>query len=382
MIPLDEIGIQRADSEGGEREGLPSASGLDAEIRCPGRRNLVGNEKQSESKAAQRGTKIHEVLAGSVPLGSIPESDHWTIQRIMFEECRLVDGELIPGFELHGADCLRESEEKGRLWLSNDNLDRVFSAKPDCIYVKTVGKKKIVVDVNYKTGYSRTVPISRNWQIKSETVLAALQHGADAAVGLLIHPHHPDSLSEVLAFNAETLHENEQRILAAVEEFKNPDAPRTPNGISCAYCPARKRCPEYQHHIAPILSGKTSDWSALSKEEKADKLRLNKLVVRQIEHEEDLAKADLKANPEAVPGWKLRPSSRRVFKDQEAAKSALRNRYGDDAEKAIEVSLTKSEALIIEREHVSKKEAFNAMVKIFGTSIQKDEKEPSLVEGE
>lgn len=363
-----------------EREGLPSASGLDAEIRCPGRRNLCAGEKQPDSKASIRGTKIHEVLSGQIPIGQIPESDHWTISRIMFEEGRLVDGELIPGFDLHGAECIRETAEKGRLWLCDDSLKPVFSAKPDAIYVKTSGKKKIVVDVNYKTGYSRTVPIIRNWQIKAEAVVAALHHGADAAVGLLIHPHHPDSLSEVIAFNEETLKENRQRILDAVEEFKNPDAPRIVNGISCAYCPARGRCPEYQQHVATVLAGQATDWANLSKEEKADKLRLNKLAMKQIEREEDLAKADLECDPQSVPGWKLRTSSKRSFKDQKAAKDALRQRYGDDAEEAIEVSLTKAEALIVKREQVAKKEVWNKMVQIFGASIQKLSNEPSLVE--
>lgn len=119
--------IEKPDSE---RSGLPSASSMDAMIRCLGRKSIcekMNLEPSKKSEYADRGEKIHAVLEGKLNIEEISNSDKWTVGKIMNEEGRIVDK-----YNFQGAEVIREK----RLWELGENMQPIFSARLDCVYLK------------------------------------------------------------------------------------------------------------------------------------------------------------------------------------------------------------------------------------------------------
>lgn len=222
-----------------EAEGLPSASGFDAEFRCLGRRALAKRlPAEEDSAVAARGTRIHEALKES-DLEQLATSDATTASRVMYGEAKLVNE-----YDFEGADVTFEE----RIWDVDDELNHTWSARVDTHHVK--GKRLLVGD--YKTGWGLPPPIAINWQLRAEAALLAERYDADEAVCALIHPHHPDSLYEVAVYSKEQLAHFLATVRHNVIAIQQGGMPRTPNGLSCQYCPAKRVCPEHKAYMDVI----------------------------------------------------------------------------------------------------------------------------------
>jgi len=354
-----------------ERQGLPSASHMDADIRCLGRRTLCRSvPPERTSPAAARGHKIHAVLEGAAKMEELCDSDKRTAQRCMDEEQRIVKAY---GFE--GASVYREV----RLWASNDELDLIYSAKLDTLYVKD--RRALFVD--YKTGWGAGVPIEKNWQMKSQAAVTLLHYDVDEIVCSLIHPNHPDSLSEVRVWSRDQV----QGYIGELEHWcslMTIDAPRTPNSISCLYCPAKDICHEYIHQMDRYLEdGKLStrpQYELMSPQERGNRLRLFKLAEAMVKTERAAYKEMLEKDPASVEGWKLKGSSMRFITDQVSACESIRENHGVGAvDRCLELSIGKLEEFLIEK-GIKKSDVKDAVKQLLGGAIASKEKEPSLVE--
>src|SRR5687768_4146016 len=73
------------------RKGLPSASGMERMILCPGSWQLERTIEldDSPSRSALDGTMLHEILAGLRSEDGLSERHQWVVQR-----CRAIVGEL------------------------------------------------------------------------------------------------------------------------------------------------------------------------------------------------------------------------------------------------------------------------------------------------
>jgi len=324
-----------------ERDAKPSASAFDSDFRCLGRRALIeamkvgGRYVDKQSPAAARGQRIHTVLEGKETIDSLTaESDKITAAICMNEEAKLVEKY---GFE--GARVVREQ----RLWMTDDNMEPAWSTRLDVVHVK--GESSLVID--YKTGFTSTVPIGQNWQMKGQAVATAFHMGMKTVVVALVHPHHPESMVESVVIEGGEL----ERITASIEGLVkelNADAPRTPNAISCAYCPARKECPEHAAMIKEAFSTR-QNWDTMTPAERGTQLHAFKAQEDIIETVRDVYKEMLKKDARSVDGWRLMMGKSRGFTNQEKAIELITAEFGEDAATAsMELSLTALEKHLVD----------------------------------
>jgi hypothetical protein len=225
-----------------EAKGLPSASGFDAEFRCLGKRALCSQLPAEEDTAVtNRGTRIHTALETS-DLSKLSMSEQITASRCMYAEA-----ELVHDFDFEGSETIYQPP---RFWDVDDDLEQTWSARLDTLFIQR-DRRRLMLD-DHKTGWSVPVPIAQNWQIKAQAALAADLHDADEVVAALVHPHHPDSLYEVVTYDRATLEANLETVRQKVVQIQSPDQSRTPNPISCQFCTAKGICPEYQAQMSKL----------------------------------------------------------------------------------------------------------------------------------
>lgn len=326
---------QQPQQQTDERGGLSSASGLDSEMRCLGRRNFIretGSEKKDDEKskkAAESGNNIHKALETN-DFESLSDSEKITASIIAFQE-----GQLVENNSFEGAAIIKEE----RYWLSH-NFKPIFSGKPDTIYHS--GERAL--NINYKTGFSFVVPIERNWQMRAEAVLIAESLGVSTVIGALVHPFHPETFRQEATFNQGHLEAYRETMVQALQQMDEPTAPRTPNPVSCMYCPAKALCPEHKYWVDSVAKEKV-DSANISPEQRGFRMDEIKYVKKTLDQEEKTYKELMKLDPKAIKGWRLSPAFRREVNDMLRAKEIITEAWGQTVyDSSVALSLPKVEA--------------------------------------
>jgi CRISPR/Cas system-associated exonuclease Cas4 (RecB family) len=362
------------DQELDERLGLPSASRMDADMRCLGRQNICKKcPPEKSSKAAVRGQDIHFVLDGTKKLDTLSKSDQITAQRIMHEEARLVEK-----YHFEGAKVLVEE----RLWMVGDDMKPNWSGRVDRAHIKE--GRAFVPD--YKTGWNAPVAITDNWQVRSQAVLVAFHHDVTEITSALIHPNHPENIiSQVIVFSEKELNQFACEIQKMLAEMQKPDAPRTPNEISCEYCPAKAMCPEFNRNIEKVLPATPEqivrpNLESMSPDDRGKRLALFKIVEKLIKEERETCKSMLKKDPLSVAGWKLRIDEMREIQNDKLAFFEMKKVFGEEwAIACMKFSITEATNVLIVN-GCSKEESKAKLADILGDNIQSKPKEASLRE--
>lgn len=352
-----------------ERLGLPSASSLDGDMRCLGRQNLItkhrGEIEEEENDDAKKGTKIHQVLEGELDIELLTDSEKWTVAILMNQEAEMVDK-----FNMEGATILKEK----RMWFVNDKLNPVFSGKVDKVHL--AGKKAMIID--YKSGFSYTVPLDKNWQLKSQAVLVAFEHSdVEEFICSLVHPHHPESLREEIIFTREQVEGFKYVILEGIKAGENADADRIPNPVSCKWCPVKKFCEEYKMEMNK--QKKIDDPALMNSVERGQRVNWLKFMAKAFEEEEGLYVALLKADPMAVMGWRLGIKSTKKCLDMKEFIKRASKEYGE--EKVAELlTLSPSSLVPLEKvkRDVTKKQAEESVEINFKSLFVKTPSDPYL----
>lgn len=327
-----------------ETEGKPSASGFDANFRCLGKANLEKQvpDEEPDSDAAVRGNKIHAALAKS-DLSGLSDSDQITASRCMFAESKLIHDFGFEGATAWWEDCDIPDLNLERLWYIDDDLNPRWSAKLDSLHLSVDRERALVPD--YKTGWSSPAPVKRNWQIRAQAALAMFAdaspaNGVQNVVAALIHPHHPDSLYEVGTFTAKELEADLVTINVNVAAMQEPDAPRTPNEVSCHFCRAKDLCPEYKADMARLalaVADRAEDKGftyllAMSEADRGQYVGQLKMMQKHAKAElEKLARFAEKSGKDSILGWTLRHSWNRKVTDEGAALTLVRKEFGETA---------------------------------------------------
>jgi hypothetical protein len=219
-----------------EREDLLSASGFDrvhGPEGCPASFMLEKHIADSGDRtAANRGTRIHSALEGTIPMANLAHSDRICAERIAFEEGRLVE-EL--GFE--GATQIKEQ----RFWVTDKNKKKLFSGKPDVIHVLS----DRALCLNYKTGFYLPTPIQQNKQMKAEAILTAFSGNFlfKTISTALIHPNAPledGGISQHAQWPIEQIKMDLEAFSATARNVLKPDAPFRPSESNCKFCRGKK----------------------------------------------------------------------------------------------------------------------------------------------
>lgn len=349
-------------------EGLPSASGFDANFRCLGRWALTKRlPPEGDSSDSMRGVRIHAALEIS-DLSGLSKSDAITASRIMYGE-----SELVQSYDFEGA----EVEWEQRFWDVDDNMNHLWSAQIDTLHIKRNGSVRLLVSDN-KTGWARPVAIENNWQVKSQAALLGVEYyDAEEVVAALIHPHHPDSLHESVVYTRDDLESNLVTTRHMVAAIQQPDQPRTVGGVQCQYCPAKRICPEYQAYVAKMEQdiadeiedrGFTAIIRRTPKERGTHVAHLKQLAKHIAEILDQYTQLAVK-DQTAIAGWTLRRKMNRIITDEVEAMSLVKGEFGADAlYDATKFSITALEENLARK--MTKKEAKAAVERLLSPVLK------------
>jgi hypothetical protein len=217
-----------------ERLGLPSASSASRYAACLGSWQL---EKQIAEGAATSdatiGNRIHAALAME-PVENLTSDETWTIDRCREQELELVKATFPEATE--EPNVWREK----RLWSIDDRGVKLWSGKPDVIYV--VGSAGLIID--YKSGRGAVENAAENLQLRCLVALLDENFGFtfDRITVAIVQPlAGPPS---VAVYESADIRNAIAESADLMEQIQKIGHPRTPSESACKYCKGKPFCPE------------------------------------------------------------------------------------------------------------------------------------------
>ncbi len=301
-----------------ERQGLPSASGMQRLFLCPGSWNAERKcPHDEESEDAAMGTMLHACMEQ----GTTPE-DPEDAEAVAW--CREMEDFLCNKY-LGSTDVSRYREV--RLF---ERGDRLFSGKPDMVAVGT--RRALVVD--YKFGRLPVAAAECNLQLSALAVLVMdmFEDGAvDEVFVCILQPYASRKEPAVCRYTRESVEQARAFFRACIEQAQDEHAPLKPSEKACRYCRAQSSCPAVKLALVNVTSGDlTAAWEEWSPEKRREAYDLAKLAKKWAASVEAKVKADLKAELE-IPGLCL-TSGKKAFTvtDAAAAFQILNGLFTDD----------------------------------------------------
>jgi hypothetical protein len=326
-VPMTSIETQHAmqsEALSNARRGLPSASGMERMILCPGSWHLERSIEIEEipSRSAIDGAILHEVLAGLRPETGLSDRQLWVVSR-----CHQIVAELEEqlGFprDVEGRRTIVEE----RFWYYDEAHTELFSGQLD--FAAVIGNRGLIVD--YKTGSGPVTPTAENYQMRASAVLLAHNFELDEVFVAIVQPL-ADNETSVVRYGREDLRRAEVDMLVGLRIAATSSPVRVPGEKQCRYCKAKGICPEVRVQVLDLLPPPTTANGgldaknrppvipALSGEELAEllpKLDIVEKVIREIRRQ---AKDLLERQPDAIDGYRLREGAeRRSVRDVEEA---------------------------------------------------------------
>lgn len=217
-----------------ERLGLPSASSASRHAACLGSWQL---EKQIAEGAvtndATIGNRIHSALAMEL-VDNLTSDETWTIDRCREQELELVKATFPEATE--EPNVWREK----RLWSIDDRGVKLWSGKPDVIYV--VGSAGLIID--YKSGRGAVENAAENLQLRCLVALLDENFGFtfDRITVAIVQPlAGPPS---VAVYESQDIRNAIAESADLMEQIQKIGHPRTPSESACKYCKGKPFCPE------------------------------------------------------------------------------------------------------------------------------------------
>ena len=299
-----------------ERGQWTSASAAERDRLCAGAHLACLGLPESTSEDAQKGREIHAWLhwhRGS-GLTSQPAEPAIADPELAYT-CAMMESKAVEDWvnrlppEAQQYDMEVFSEQ--RFWVRVVKLDGSgaydHSGQPDGVYIK--GRWAKIVDT--KSGWLEVTPPNSNEQLRDLAVLvdANAPLGLDGVEVEIIQPgaqkQPPCVYDRAALATARAL--MEKRVIAS----NDPTAKRTPHPDACRFCRAKgtSRCPEsvgsvMSLAVAEKLAGK--DVVELPSPELLYACLLAEPIIRVVK---ERAREALKANPDAIPGFKLEPNA-------------------------------------------------------------------------
>lgn len=283
-----------------EREGRPSASGMERLALCPGSWNASKGIEETSSEHAVRGNRIHSLIAGEDVENPTEE------ERDVAEQCERLSQMIVTQHMAKPMEDCTEVWREGRLW-ARENDGVVWSGKPDLVVV--YGNRAVIID--FKTGRAEVEHATNNKQLRA---LAVLVDGACASRKLehvlvaIVQPLAPQSMS-LCDYTKADIELARVEIENVMESAMKPDAKRVAGESQCRYCPAKSRCPEASEvltevaNVQPIVT-------MLSSSELGDLLSKCKQAEDVVDALREEAKRRLEEGV-AVEGWELKAGATR-----------------------------------------------------------------------
>lgn len=300
-----------------ERQGLPSASGMQRLFLCPG--SWQAEKKcpvDEESEDAAMGTILH----AHMEQGTTPEDpeDAEAVAWCRETENSLCEKHLGMNEDWTEVQTIREV----RLF----ERDRLFSGKPDMVAIWN--RKAFVVD--YKFGRIPVTTAECNLQLSALAVLAMDHCEVDEVIVCILQPYASRKEPAVCRYTREIVEQARAFFRACIEAARDEHAPLKPSEKACRYCRAQSSCPAVSLALVNVTSGDlTASWEQWSPEKRREAYDLAKLAKKWAASVESKVKADLRAELN-IPGLTLAPGKKAfTITDAAAAFQILNGLFPD-----------------------------------------------------
>jgi len=230
-----------------EREGKPSASSMDRDMRCTGSRALIAQliadgaiPRPRETKYTLAGNKVHKALQTG-DASDLCESQKVSVDIISSKEAQLIDD-----YNIDVDFVWRELRE----WSFDIAGNKIYSAKPDVVFYSK--HNRTLMSINYKSGRVEVAPMDENYQVAAECLVyvnKAQNMGllVEKAVGCIIQPL-VKPIIKTREYTLAELYQLEPMFEEQCEKIEKNNVSFTAGQIQCEYCPARSHCPA----LAPV----------------------------------------------------------------------------------------------------------------------------------
>lgn len=287
-----------------EREGLPSASGIEQMKLCPGSWGYQKLFSSTGSSDANEGTIRHDlieqVIRGDIELDSISdEQQHECTKRALYL-LEKVEAEI----------CVSEHQNQWlekRLWL-NQNEDKLYSAKYDLLRQYDNG---VYLLVDWKTLYGDHTPAPDNIQLLAQA-LAVYRNseGVKKMYCSLVEPFPSPSYS-LVEYSIERLEQLESLVVSIIEEANKTTAEKVVGLKQCKFCDGLAHCDEVAHTIQEEASSviRPDEEDYCNEVDINWSLEVALLAEKWAKAVKERAKEHISGGNE-VDGWKLRSSGK------------------------------------------------------------------------
>lgn len=281
----------------------PSASGLHRVAACPASWRMEQQCPDTESLAAESGTRIHQYLCDQSILLTDEEME-------TARGCQIILKSVADRWCGEAASWEVYSKETRRFL--RRLLAPVFSGQEDVTLV-TDDDRYLIAD--YKTGRIEPDPVESNMQLRGLAVLLAeelKQEGRsyESISAVIIQPWVTWSPC-VVTYSPEDIREARTQVRAAVGRAMDENAQCVPSVSGCRYCKARGTCRALADQTEQLqVFDLPMTWSAKSPEQKRHLWRLAQMAKDAAADIERLVKADLRQGG-VIPGLELKKGNTR-----------------------------------------------------------------------
>ena len=282
-----------------EREGRPSASGMERLALCPGSWNASKGIPETSSKYAEQGNRIHSLIAGE-------QVENPTTEELdVAAQCERLAGIIVLQHMARPMEDCTEVWRENRIWTKSGN-EPLWSGKPDLVVI--YGKRAVIID--FKTGRGEVEHAANNKQLRALAVLidGCFDGKLENVLVAIVQPLASQSMS-LCDYTKADLDLAKVEVENTIEAALLPDAKRVAGEAQCKYCPAKSRCPEANGvlieiaNVQPIVT-------MLSSVELGDLLDKCKLAENVVDALREEAKNRLEEGV-AVEGWELKAGATR-----------------------------------------------------------------------
>lgn len=297
------------------RKNCPSASGLQDLAACPGQfqaqQGLPEIRTEQDDAEAGYGNALHAALADrDVRLGLKPSGLPEEAEDLRMT-CERICEQLLFMPSLDGISDLdhpwRDVNE-ARFWLLaksraevfSPGTTPIFSGQIDRLYI--CGKVGLIVD--FKSLFGHHERSDRNLQLRAYAVLAANEYDLETVHCAIVQPR-VSRTPVVVTYDESALVTAEVELHEILAAAFAPSPPRVA-GPQCRYCRAQFVCETAiaaREQVALIYPDRKAP---IARETIARVLELKPAILSVIRAAEAQARALLKDDPAALPGWELR----------------------------------------------------------------------------
>jgi len=274
----------------------------------------------TSSPEAEHGTMLHEVMAGTKDSEGLSIEDtklvedaremRDSVHRQIISTSGKALGESIQGLR---------KEIEVELFLRDDQLNPIISGHADEVLINEQKRSALIID--YKFGKVPVDDAPDNLQLRTYAVMLADQEDLDDVWAAIIQPAVSGNENTTIAlFDKKALKAWKKQLMSLAAVVNDDDPPLAPSQEACHYCKARGICPAAREQMSKIV---THEKMPLSVESLPELLAKCVIAERVVEKIRSAARELLAEQPEAIPGWRLKPVQRRVIKSPAAALASV-----------------------------------------------------------